>query len=58
MRSQKGMSLIRFVILMLVLILITGVTVYVAYLNLDNYENQLKNKVNNSVNAENSSINQ
>ena len=58
MRSQKGMSLIRFVILMLVLILIIGVTVYVAYLNLDNYENQLKNKVNNSVNAENSSINQ
>ena len=56
MKSQKGMSLIRFVILMLGLFLITGVTVYVAYLNWDNYEFQFKYKNYNSVNVDNSTI--
>ena len=58
MKSQRGMTLIKFVGLMLGLFLITGVTVYVAYLNWDNYEFQFKDKNYNSVNVENSSINQ
>lgn len=33
MKSQKGISLVRFVILIIVLILITGIATYVAIIN-------------------------
>ncbi len=57
MKSQKGLTLVRFVLIILVLILLLGVTIYVAMQQTDEIEEKITNKMNNSVTQDNSAIN-
>ncbi len=56
MRSEKGLTLLKFVVLMLVLLLIAAAATYTVIQNIDNYELEIKDKEYSNNAIDNSSI--